>query len=130
MLLRWTKAYVYASTMPRSTNRVHRTHDEWAALVRAWDASGLSATAFARDKDFSSSSLYAWRKRLATETGTDVPPEVSFVPVVVEETTASGDGLGWRIQTGAGVVVSMNGPGARDGLEVALRALGEQGALL
>ena len=55
---------------------------------------------------------------------------MSFVPVVVDETSEVPEAFGWRIQTRTGVVVSMSGPGARDGLEVAIRALGEQGALL
>lgn len=115
--------------MSKLTDRVRRTRDEWAGLVGAWEASGLSGEAFARDKDFSASSLYVWRKRLSSAE----PPEVrdlSFVPVVVDEADTSRDAIGWRIETRAGVVVAMSGPGAKDGLEVAIRALGEQGALL
>lgn len=110
-------------------NRIRRTRDDWAGLVGAWEASGLAAEAFAEDKDFSASSLYVWRKRLSREE----PPEVrdlSFVPVMVDEADTQGDAIGWRIQTRTGVVVAMSGPGAKDGLEVAIRALGEQGALL
>ncbi len=99
--LRYGPALVYPGTMPRSTNRVHRTQDEWAGLVRAWEASGLGATAFARDKDISASSLYSWRKRLSLASPPDVEP-VSFVPLVVDETSAAADAFGWRIQTRAG----------------------------
>jgi hypothetical protein len=44
-----------------------RTPKQWAALVAQQQRSGLSVREFAQQRDFSGSSLYAWRARLAGE---------------------------------------------------------------
>jgi len=116
-------------SMAKSRKRVHRTREEWAALINAWEVSGLGAEAFARDKDFSASSLYIWRTRLSTKPPAEAESALSFVPVVADDAGVDGDAFAWRIQTRTSVVVSMSGPGAKDGLEVAIRALSAQGAL-
>lgn len=40
---------------------------EWAERVAAWRASGLKASTFCADKDFSSKSLWHWSSRLNRE---------------------------------------------------------------
>ena len=40
------------------------TEHIWAERLRAWRASGQSAAAFARDKDYSSAALRYWERRL------------------------------------------------------------------
>lgn len=117
--------------MSKSTSPNRRAPEEWEAIIRAWKASGLSAEVFARGKGFSASSLYAWRKRLGGSSASDDPPnpELSFVPVVVEEDTGTSEPFSWRLETPSGIALSMSGPGAMHGLEFVIRALGERGVL-
>lgn len=119
--------------MSKSEKGIRRSAEDWAALISTWEASGLSAAAFARDKDFSTSSLYAWKKRLAVPVEPTTSDEhMSFVPLVVDTSpsVSADDTFGWRIETASGVVLSMNGPGAMAGFEAAIQWLGEQGAVL
>jgi transposase-like protein len=80
------------------------TDKKWAELIRQQQQSGLSVTAFCRNRGFSDQTFYNWRKRLA---GTDT---VRFALVAagpsgraehapVELVLASGDRL--RIASGA-----------------------------
>ena len=117
--------------MAKTSTPQRRTAEEWSEMVDEWKASGRSAEDFAENKGVSESSLYTWRKRLRDNRAPLVmeEPQVGFVPVVVEDEVPPTESIGWRIQTRTGVVVSMNGPGAFEGLEVAIRVLGERGAL-
>jgi hypothetical protein len=45
------------------------TREEWAARVRAWEASGLSCAEFARRGKIHAGTLTWWRWKLATEGG-------------------------------------------------------------
>lgn len=117
--------------MPKRTKSNRRTPEEWGAIVDAWKTSRLGAEIFARGKDFSASSLYAWRKRLGggPSPAEEPNPELSFVPVVVDEGAGSSGTVGWRLETRSGIALSMSGPGAMEGLEFVIRALRERGSL-
>ena len=119
----------YGQAMTRSSKRRQRTAAEWTELIDAWEGSGRGAERFARGRDFSASSLYLWRKRLRAggqraglgSTGRGV----DFVPVVVDD-AAEAESAGqtrWQVETAAGEALTMSGPDAVRGLEVALRWL-------
>lgn len=117
--------------MSKSTKQNRRTRKEREAIVEAWSASGLSAEVFARDKEFSASSLYSWKKNLGGGSGRtdETKSDFRFVPVVVDDDAGASGALGWRLETRAGIALSMSGPGAMEGLAFVLRELGERGAL-
>jgi transposase-like protein len=54
--VRWMRAIAADSTRRR----------KWAELIRQQQQSGLSVSAFCRDRGFSDQTFYNWRKRLAT----------------------------------------------------------------
>jgi len=112
--------------MTRSSKRRVRTPDEWTELVRAWTASGRGAASFAEGRDFSASSLYLWRKRLqasgASDDHRDIEP-LDFAPVLVDDAESPGEATLWQIETAAGLSITMSGPDAVRGLEVALSLL-------
>lgn len=109
-----------------------RTAAQRAKLVEQWEASGQSAASFAHGRGFSGASLYSWRSRLD---GRRRPPEeddpppgsgLDFVPVVVEAQSESAGATSWELTTAAGLSISMGGPDALRGLEVALRVLRDE----
>lgn len=121
----------YAEPMSKPMTR-RRTAAQRAKLVQQWEASGQSAAAFADGRGFSGASLYSWRSRLGGQRrppeADDPPPGsgVDFVPVVFEAESEDARATGatsWELTTAAGLSISMAGPDALRGLEVALRAL-------
>ncbi len=61
--------------------RINRSREEWTRIVREFEASGLSAVAFARQHGFSKQSLYKWHSRLRGEARVVTP---DFVEIVTE----------------------------------------------
>lgn len=122
----------YVRAMTTSSRRRFRTAADWTRLIKSWEASGLGAQRFAEGRDFSASSLYLWRKRLRAGTPPGRPSPrggVDFVPVVVEDEARShGDGpTRWELETASGLALTMSGPDAVRGLEVALQFLADEG---
>ena len=115
----------YVRAVARTSKGRFRTAAEWQQLIEEWEASGLGAERFATGRDFSGSSLYVWRKRLggAPRTGAGRGRAVDFAPVVFEESEPmeSGEGTRWELQTASGLALTMSGPDAVRGLEIALR---------
>ena len=120
----------YGDRVTRTSKRQQRSAAEWSQLIRRWEASGLSADRFAQDRGFSASSLYAWRKRLRTEERRagrgDPAPEPGFVPLVVEDAEPGGS-TRWQLETASGLAITMSGPDAVRGLEIALQMLDDEG---
>lgn len=120
----------YRQPMPKTSKRRRRTAAEWKQLILAWEASGKGAERFARGRDFSGSSLYIWRTRLRAEgVLPSADASMDFVPLVLEEEAGPGpdEGTQWRLETTSGEALTMCGPDAVRGLEVALRWLGDKG---
>ena len=117
----------YAHEMEKPYRRRQRSTAQWLKIIEAWQASGLGAEAYARTRDFSASRLYFWKKRLGVNAQSDGKP--AFVSVEVKDEEVLTEGGEWHIKTRKGVMVSMSGVGAVQGLEVALRSLGEHEAL-
>ena len=121
----------YVRPMTTSSKRRLRTAAEWTRLIQSWEASGLGAARFAEGRDFSASSLYLWRKRLRAGTSPGGPSPrsgVDFVPMLVED-EARPDGGGptrWELETASGLALTMSGPDAVRGLEVALQLLADE----
>lgn len=63
------------------------TRDEWARLVKRWEASGLDAAAFAAREGVVAKSLVWWRWKLRSMPPA-AAPEPRFVPVRVVDPTA------------------------------------------
>lgn len=67
--------------------RVHRSADEKQALLSAWEASGLSARAFAKREDVRTSCLWRWRRAAVakapkvSKTAAKPQPAITFAPV-------------------------------------------------
>jgi Transposase len=63
------------------------TETERRRIVRAFAASGMSATAFCRRRGVSTVTLAQWRKRLeqAPDPTASVPPSRSWLPVVISD---------------------------------------------
>lgn len=120
----------YEQPMARSSKR-RRTAAEWTQLLEAWEASGLGAERFARERDVSASSLYVWKKRLAAvgqpPASASVGRGVDFVPMVVEAGAPPEPGgpTRWSLETPSGWSLEMSGPDAVRGLEIALQVLGD-----
>ena len=119
----------YVRAMARTAKRRFRTAAEWQQLIEEWEASGLGAERFATGRDFSGSSLYLWRKRLGGAKGAGRRKAVDFVPVVVEEALRpeSGEGTRWELETASGLALTMSGPDAVRGLEIALSFVADEG---
>lgn len=90
-------------------SRPRRSRDWWAAKVRAWNRSGLTAGRFAAKHDVSESSLRWWKWRLGEEATNEAPerrPE-RFVELDIG-VAAGSSGLellspnGWTIRLPAG----------------------------
>jgi len=73
---------------------------EMRAIVRRWEASGLSMKAFAEDEDIAYSTFLYWRRRLDEE-------EADLVPVSVVADAAADDGRHIEIRTPEGLVVKV-----------------------
>ncbi len=52
----------------------------WQRLILSYDSSGLSIAAFCQQRDVSTASFYAWRRRLR-EDATPTPAASSFIAV-------------------------------------------------
>jgi len=61
----------------------------WAERVAAWHASGLSVTAFAKDKGYSGSALYYWLRRLEDQPAPVKASASSMLARVVRTPTAT-----------------------------------------
>ena len=76
----------------KRTRGPSRSRDEWAQLVKAWNASGLSAERFAAQHGLKAKALSTWRWRLRTQ-----PKRLSdsatpkLVQVSVADLVGSGD---------------------------------------
>lgn len=110
--------------MIESSKRRRRTATEWNELILTWEGSGQGAERFAAGRDFSASSLYLWRKRLRGEGDCVTTAGTDFVPLVLDTADASDAGhTQWQLETRSGVALTMCGPDAVRGLELALRWL-------
>ena len=58
------------------------TETKWAERVAEWKASGQTASAFCKDKDFSASGLRYWASRLGKAEQGEAKPEVRLARVV------------------------------------------------
>jgi hypothetical protein len=73
--------------------RVHRSADERQALLSAWEASGLSARAFAKREGVRTSCLWRWRRAAGSNLskareGTPSRAVITFAPVHVAKAEA------------------------------------------
>ncbi len=77
-----------------------RVRRDWPAMLRAFEDSGLSATAFCRQQGICRSLLYRWRQRLKT----GAPSEDAFVELRPAPEPGPGSGVavvtdsGWRLE--------------------------------
>ena len=117
----------YAHGMEKPYRRRQRDAAQWLKIIEAWQASGLGAEAYARTRDFSASRLYFWKKHLGFEGKSNSKP--AFVAVEVQDEDVPSESAEWHIKTRKGVLISMSGVGAAEGLQIALRSLGEHEAL-
>lgn len=74
----------------------------WANHLRAIDAEGISARAYARREGLAIQSLYQWRQKLGQAQSSDVPvsrvsPRSGFVAVKVTETLLS-ESTSWTLR--------------------------------
>lgn len=74
------------------------TRVEWAARVGRWEASGLSAAAFAERAGISAKSLVWWRWKLRSLPQAPAPAALNFLPVRVVDTRARPAGAGRPIE--------------------------------
>lgn len=118
----------YVRAMTRRSKRRFRTAAEWRRIIQDWEASGLGAKRFAEGRGFSAASLYLWRKRLRAGESPPVRGPMDFVPVVVEDEVRAGLGGGtrWELETASGLALTMSGPDAVRGLEIALRFVADE----
>ena len=66
------------SNRPSTQRRIHRSPEQWQALLDQYETSGLSQRAFCRQADLSYSTFSRWRRRLLcdqpiAETASDGP---------------------------------------------------------
>ena len=64
--------------------RVRRSAEQWASLIAAQAASGLSIATFCRERGLAVSSFHAWRRRLV-EAQAVSPAERGFVRLRVQD---------------------------------------------
>jgi transposase-like protein len=62
--------------------RQRYSREQWRSWLEEQPATGLSITAFCRDRGISQNSFYVWRRKLAHEL-TNGQPAAEFVPVAV-----------------------------------------------
>jgi hypothetical protein len=96
---------------------VRRTHREWARLVRKWQRSGQSASAFGAAHRVNPSTLTWWKWRLGSDSGGVGPPAepprlvpVDVVDDSVERARVTADDNGWELTTASGARLSVRGP--------------------
>lgn len=66
----------------KSGQRIHRTASQWQALIRQFEISGQSRTAFCRDRNIGYPSFCLWYNRLAgTATDKPAPAGELFTPL-------------------------------------------------
>jgi len=85
-----------------------RTPEQWAALVKEWEASGQSQRAFCAERGIGQSTLRYWRRRLQGETPSDA--EISgarLVPVRVRAQGPSQGGSDLRLVLGNGLRIEV-----------------------
>lgn len=103
-----------------------RSRDEWAQLVKAWEASGLSSAQFAAQHGLKPKALSTWRWRLRTQPQRRLdaaPPklvQLSVADLVGSSDTGSGR---WELTTMAGHRLRVLAPVASAELELLLGAL-------
>lgn len=87
----------------------HRTPEQWADLVKEWEASGQSQRGFCAERGIGQSTLRYWRRRLQGETPSDARiAEARLVPVRVcaQEPSQGGSGLRLVLGNGLGIEVA------------------------
>jgi hypothetical protein len=86
----------------KRTRGPSRSRDDWARLVKAWKASGLTAAQFADQHGPKAKALSTWRWRLRTQPRT---PEAAATPRLVQVSVADLMGTGdtstgrWELTT-------------------------------
>ena len=65
------------------------TRETWAARVREWKRSGLTAAVYAERKGFSAGTLRWWSSRLGRQASASAKPPVVEVTLTQETTAAS-----------------------------------------
>jgi hypothetical protein len=77
----------------------------WRGVIREQEASGLSGSAFCREKNLSAGSFFTWRRKLADRDRTD--NAAKFVPVQLHASAASArPGCEVVLPNGCRVIVS------------------------
>jgi hypothetical protein len=110
----------------KRTRGPSRTRDEWTQLVKAWNASGLSAAQFATQHGLKAKALSTWRWRLRTQ---PKQPSNSATPKLVQVSVADLVGSGdtetgrWELTTIDGHRLRMLAPVTGAELELLVGAL-------
>jgi hypothetical protein len=110
----------------KRTRGPSRTRDEWTQLVKAWNASGLSAAQFATRHGLKAKALSTWRWRLRTQ---PKQPSNSATPKLVQVSVADLVGSGdtetgrWELTTIDGHRLRMLAPVTGAELELLVGAL-------
>ena len=120
-----------AETQSRAGRPERRTPEQWAELVRDFEASGESQRAFCAECGIGQSTLRYWRRRLEQRSGqapVAVPQGPRLVPVkLIEEHAPLATGSGVTILTGVGARIEVErhfDAGVLRGVVAALEAKG------
>jgi transposase-like protein len=89
-----------------------RSAAQWRALVREYEASGLSQRAFCQRRGLVVGTFRQWRRQLASAAGStgavqELTPAVRLVPAQVLEERAGAVGSGIVVVTAAGVRIEV-----------------------
>lgn len=93
------------------------TRERWTeararAVLEAWDRSGLTLSAFARQRGVGPQRLAWWRKRLSERSRVTNSPPVSLVPVTVRPAPAIALGVPVAITSRGGARIEVRDVGA------------------
>ena len=111
-----------------------RSRAEWNRLIKEWGESGEDTEVFAERRQVRHKTLKWWIWALRREPDTpeaNIPgAPLALVPLVVDTEECLdevAEPTSWQLRTGDGHSISMCGPEALEGLQLALRAIGLDG---
>ena len=110
MIISTSDTALSSQSQPKPAKRVKRSRSQWKALLKEFNTSGLSKTAFCKKHRIATSSLYRWQQILSQGTvDTDFiditePLSITPAPPPVHECDNN-----WQVELalGAGIVLRL-----------------------
>ncbi|MDH3993610.1 MAG: hypothetical protein OEV47_11900 [Gammaproteobacteria bacterium] len=109
MIISTSDTALSSQSQPKPAKRVKRSRSQWKALLKEFNTSGLSKTAFCKKHRIATSSLYRWQQILSQDAGDtdfiDVTGPLSITPAA----PVHGPDNNWQVELelGAGIVLRL-----------------------